>query len=96
MFLTAPFEEEKFVNYNKYKFRIAYKVSEELEAEVKRALSILNVNAALCDLLVTPDGGFKISDVNCYGNLTTMVVQSGLNLYDNLSQFIDEKIKQRR
>lgn len=96
MFLTAPFEEEKFVNYNKYKFRIAYKVSEELEDEVKRALAILNVNAALCDLLVTADGGFKISDVNCYGNLTTMVVQSGLNLYDNLTQFMDEKIKQGR
>lgn len=96
MFLTAPFEEEKFVNYNKYKFRISYKVSEELESEVKRALAILNVNAALLDLLVTPEGGFKFSDINCYGNLTTMVIQSGLNLYDNLSQFMDEKITQKR
>lgn len=96
MFLTSPFEEEKFVNYNKYKFRVAFKVSEELETEVKRALSVLNVNAAVCDLLATSDGGFKISDVNCYGNLTMSVIQSGLNLYDKLSTFMDEKITQKK
>lgn len=96
LFLTSPFEDEKFVNYNTHKFRIASRVSKELEDEVKRALSILNVHAALVDLLPTPDGGYKISDVNCYGNLTTIVIQSGLNLYDNLSEFMDNKIKQKR
>lgn len=96
IFLTSPYEEEKFVNYNKHKFRVAYKVDPEIESAVKNAMSILGANAACCDLLITDEGGYKITDINCCGNLTMNVVQTGLNLFDNLASFMDEKIKEKR
>lgn len=92
--LVSPYEEEKFVNYNKHKFRVYYKLEPELERIIRKSMSVLNVTAASCDVLLSKDG-YKVTDINCFGNIAISVILSGENLFDKMTAYLDEKIKER-
>jgi glutathione synthase/RimK-type ligase-like ATP-grasp enzyme len=95
IFLVSPFEEVKFVNYNKHKFRVLCKVEAELESLVRDTFSALKVNAGCCDVLIDSNG-YKITDVNCYGNLGLYIMLSGVNLFENMADYLDSKIKEKQ
>jgi glutathione synthase/RimK-type ligase-like ATP-grasp enzyme len=92
---VSPFEEVKFVNYNKHKFRVLCKVEAELESLVRDTFSALKVNAGCCDVLIDRNG-YKITDVNCYGNLGLYIMLSGVNLFENMADYLDSKIKEKQ
>lgn len=93
VYLVSPYEQDKFATYNNHKFRVAYKVDEDLENIIKKAMAILNVNAACIDVLICKTD-YKITDINCFGNLSMNIVLSEINLYQYMVDFLDERIRQ--
>lgn len=92
MGLVSPYEQKKFNNFNKHRFRIPYKVEPQVETIVRNMLKQLDISVVACDLLKTKDG-VKIIDVNSFGDYKTLDIICGINFADKIAECFDQKIK---
>jgi len=89
--LVAPSEENKFNNFNKYRFRVPYKIEPEVRNMLYKALNVLNINVAACDLL-KDDNGYKIMDINAFGDFKTYDAVCKVNFVDNIVECFYNKL----
>jgi glutathione synthase/RimK-type ligase-like ATP-grasp enzyme len=89
--LVAPSEENKFNNFNKYRFRVPYKIEPEVRNMLYKALNVLNINVAACDLL-KDDNGYKIMDINAFGAFKTYDAVCKVNFVDKIVECFYNKL----
>lgn len=90
--LVSPFEKTKFLNYNKFRFRIPYKIQPELEDYVRKCMKCLNMNVGACDVLIR-DNGFALTDVNSPGNYKVFDAICNTSFGDEIANYLYSKIK---
>lgn len=92
MGIVSPYEDKKFNNFNKHKFRIPYNVDTTIQHMVKNMLKFLDISVVACDMLMTKDD-VKIVDVNSLGQYKTLDIIYGINFADKIAECFDQKIK---
>lgn len=90
--IVPPFETVKFLNYNKYKFRIPYKVAPDLEEYVRKCLKCLSINAGACDVLIR-DNGYFLTDVNSIGDYKVFNAICNVNFGEEVVKYLYSKIR---
>jgi len=89
--LVSPFESAAFNNFNKHKFRVPYKIEPEVSILLRKTLSVLNINVAACDLL-KDDNGYKIMDINAFGDFKTYDAVCKVNFVDKIVECFYNKL----
>lgn len=65
--IVSPFEDVKFNNDNKFKYRVPISMPNCLRQYVKQLKDTLKVDAASCDVLIASNG-YRLTDVNIPGS----------------------------
>lgn len=91
--IVSPFEEVKFVNYNKYKFRVPYRVAPDLEDYVRKCLKCLNINVGTCDVLIRDSGQYFLTDVNSIGDYELLNAVCNVNFHEEVVNYLCSRIK---
>jgi len=91
--LVSPFEHIKFNNFNnyKYKFRVPYKMELEISSMLRKALDVLNINVAGCDIF-KDNNGYKIMDINAFGDFNAYDAICKVNFADKIVECFYNKL----
>jgi glutathione synthase/RimK-type ligase-like ATP-grasp enzyme len=90
--IVSPFEEEKFNNDNKFKYRVPIAVPCDLKNYVLSVMQSLGVDAASCDVLIS-NNGYKITDVNTPGSFRVHDGICRANFASHLANRLMQKIE---
>lgn len=94
--LSSPFEEKKFLNYNKFKFRVPFKIKPELEEYIRKCLLCLNINVCGCDILLK-DGLYYLTDVNSVSNYRLLdIFYDDIDFGDEIIEYLYNQIKDQK